>query len=175
MPPRSNYEVKPHQQEIHEITDLSFSSVAQEEMHHLNLSAEEVNNIIINPEEIHPAYQWRTLYRANGIDVIFVADTNTVISIKKSAPENIQIATVQPRLTGQKTQLRENVPADVAQMKEKLLHHGFLLHHGGKHWKITHSKSPGVYASMPYTPSDGRWAMNLISEIRLKYGIDLRT
>lgn len=175
IPSRSKQESFPLSRQTNRSSGLTFSSAAQEVMCKLNLLPEDVQDIIDNPEEIHPAYQWRTLYRAKNLDVIHAAETNTVISIKKSAPENIQHNSSQPRLTGQKTQFRESLPSDVSQMKDRLIHHGFLIHHGGKHWKITHSESPGVYASMPYTPSDNRWALNLVSEIRMKFGIDLRT
>lgn len=175
MPPRITQQPSTAPQIPHLTTGLSFSSAAREAMQNLNLSPEQIATTLNDPDEIHPAYQWRTLYRANGVDIIHTADTNTVLSVKKSAAENIQTTTSQPRMAGQKAELRENAPSDVNQMKERLIRYGFLLHHGGKHWKITHSKFPGVYASMPYTPSDNRWTMNLISEIRHKYGIDLRT
>lgn len=56
----------------------------------------------------------------------------------------------------------------------KLLHaHGFIVTRGGKHETVTHPTLPGM-VSLPLTPSDHRWIHNCLSEIRNRFGIDLR-
>lgn len=62
-------------------------------------------------------------------------------------------------------------------VKEFLQHaqaHGFEYEPGNEHGKLTHPEHPGKAVPYPLTPSDHRWWLNLISQIRTEFGIDLR-
>ena len=59
-------------------------------------------------------------------------------------------------------------------LREALKDAGFEVTQGGKHAKIHHPEHPGVFVSMPLTPSDSRGSQNIVAEVRARFGIDLK-
>ncbi|KAA8721684.1 hypothetical protein [Corynebacterium phocae] len=52
---------------------------------------------------------------------------------------------------------------------------GFVIRDGRKHSKITHPDFPGNQLTMPKTASDYRWIANNARDIRMVFGVDIRT
>lgn len=128
--------------------------------------------VIEDPLEVAPTYQWRSIYRGQHFDVVYSDQDEVIFSIL--APSKRSGGSGMPRLAGQKSDVRLPVPSSPEAMAQLLKDRGFVLKHGGKHWKISYPPVPGVFASMPYTPSDYRWSKNLVAEIRSKFGVEIQ-
>lgn len=149
-----------------------FLPAAQGWLAESGLDEKHILDIISNPDEVVPAAEWRTIYRRDGLDVVFAEKDFLVLAVKPSSEAEAEGTGLQ-RLPGQKEKRRLPVPPDVDGMIALMESRGFEVEHGGKHWKVTHPDFEAV-ASMPHTPSDYRWAQNMVTEIRSKFGIDLR-
>lgn len=64
-------------------------------------------------------------------------------------------------------------PTNRNELLKLLRAHGFIVTRGGKHETVMHPTLPGM-VTLPLTPSDHRWIHNCLSEIRSRFGIDLR-
>ncbi len=128
--------------------------------------------VIEDPLDVIPTYQWGSIYRGQHFEVVYSNQDEVIFSILAPSERSGDFGV--PRLAGQKSDVRLPLPDSPEAMVKLLKDRGFVLEHGGKHWKISYPPVAGVFASMPYTPSDYRWAKNLMTELRAKFGIDLR-
>lgn len=150
---------------------IRFLAEAQEQMGERGLDEEQVQDILDAPDEILPGEKWRTIYRRDGIDVVYSEQDYLVLAVEPSSQQ--AVGGGQPRLPGQKAELRLPVPSSVDEMVALLRSRGFVVEHGGKHWKVSKPGHSAPYP-LPYTPSDFRWALNTIADIRAIFGVDLR-
>lgn len=144
---------------------------ALETLERMGFSLSDALDVLEDPLEVVPSYQWRSIYRGEGFDVVYAEQQEIILAIL--APGESSNNSGEPRLVGQKPDVRLPVPDTPEAMVKLLEDRGFVVERGGKHWKISYPPVPGVYSSMPYTPSDFRWARNLLSEIRAKYAVDV--
>ena len=143
-----------------------------ETLERMGFSLSDALDVLENPLEVVPSYQWRSIYRGEEFDVVYAEQQEIILAIL-SPSKNVESSAV-PRLPGQKSDIRMSIPHAPEAMVQLLERRGFIVERGGKHWKISYPPVPGVFSSMPYTPSDFRWAANFVSEIKLKYGVNLQ-
>lgn len=145
---------------------------ALKKLEDLGFIFEDVLGVLEDPLEVTPTHQWRSIYQGHQFNVVYSESTKTILAIQP--PRQPRSTSGIPRVPGQKKDKRSPLPVDSESVVKVLKEKGFDVKHGGKHWKISHDSFPGVFASMPYSPSDFRWVLNFVSEIRAKFGVDLR-
>lgn len=145
---------------------------ALEVLETMGFSLDDALEVIAHPLEVLPTHQWRSIYRGPHFEVVYSDSSHTILAVHLVSKSSNSSSL--PRVTGKKSDRRVAIPNTPEAMMKLLKSRGFVVKHGGKHWKISYPPVPGVFASMPYTPSDHRWAKNLMTELRAKFGIDLR-
>lgn len=106
--------------------------------------------------------------------VIAGNDPHLILAVRPTSDLVQQRNGSQPaRLSSTKVH-RETAIGSVTTMIERLQLHGFTVElKKGGHYKITHPSSTKT-VPMPASPSDHRWALNLRSQLRSVFGIDIR-
>lgn len=147
----------------------------------VGMSLERVDEIIDNPTETWPGWNGATVYSDGEFQVVVGerwSDTDCVMSVSRDDP-NTQDRRSAPaqdrrRSSGRKADRRRPVPTGVSEFLERLGEYGFEVDDSRRHYSVSHPERPGVTASVPRTPSDHRWADNLVSQVRQAFGIDVR-
>lgn len=156
-----------------------------------DISLQTVEAILEAPEHTRPGYQGATIYSGNGYDVVLSADEHAVLAVHprlKTSPAS-PASPDRPRSDRERSSTRDDIrrrkatktrPArkitgDYSQFLTLALSHGFAVSADtGRHRRLTHPQHPGETVFIPSTPSDHRWALNAATEIRKRFGIDLR-
>ncbi|WJZ02193.1 hypothetical protein [Corynebacterium freiburgense] len=102
-------------------------------------------------------------------DLVEAARDKAKAAVRKPSPMDMPRKRVAP-----KVDRRIAAPTTAKEMKELLEQRGFEVELRGKHYNVTHPDHPGVRSTMAASPSDFRWNLNLISQIRGAFGVDLR-
>lgn len=145
------------------------------------LSLERLDSIIDTPDKSWDGWNDATVYsdgefqvvvgdkRGDTDCVVHVSTVDTVIGAEAPAPIEDR-----RRVSGQKADHRRSVPNTVPDFLERLKEYGFEIDDSRRHYGLTHPDRPGVHCPVPRTPSDHRWADNLVAQLKLGFGIDVR-
>lgn len=102
-------------------------------------------------------------------ELVAAARDKAKSALRRPSPMDMPKKRVAP-----KADRRIAAPTTAKEMKELLEQRGFEVELRGKHYNVTHPDHPGVRSTMAASPSDFRWNLNLISQIRGAFGVDLR-
>lgn len=144
------------------------------------LSLERIDSIIDSPEKSWKGWNGATIYMDDQFKVVLGeqrGDTSYVVHVSKEDDgdeEEPYVIEDRRRLAGQKSDLRRPVPHTVPDFLERLREYGFEIDITRRHNSVTHPDHPHVVCPVPHTPSDRRWADNLVAQIRLGFDIDVR-
>lgn len=155
---------------------LSATRATEEWMERNYFSLARVREIIEDPTtETSPDLEHpdRTIYRGDGHQIVVATDHNVILGIFPTMRFH-NGANEHRRVTGTKHDHRLPLPTTTGEMLTLLRSRGFAVNSTGGHFEIWHPEHPGARTSMPSTPSDHRWAANLVAEIRGTYGVALR-
>lgn len=108
-------------------------------------------------------------YGGPEADLVEEAREKAKTAMRRPSPMDMPRKRVAP-----KVDRRIAAPTTAKEMKELLEQRGFEVELRGKHYNVTHPDHPGVRSTMAASPSDFRWNLNLISQIRGAFGVDLR-
>lgn len=152
------------------------------------VSIETVEAILEAPEHTRPGYQGATIYSGNGYDVVLSADRQVVLAVHprpRTSPPSPAPAHGSRERSNTRAEIRRRkatkarparkITGDYSQFLTLALSHGFAISMDtGRHRRLTHPDHPEETVFIPSTPSDHRWALNAATEIRKRFGIDLR-
>lgn len=152
---------------------------ARTHMHVHRLDAEAINAAYRSPDATwsNPERPETTIRAKNS--VALVVDTEGVVQLILPADQAYE----RRRAAGRRDEGHRRPAAGGGKyqafdtVKEFLQHaqaRGFEYESGKEHGRLTHPEYPGKSVSYPLTPSDHRWWLNLSSQIRKEFGIDLR-
>lgn len=108
-------------------------------------------------------------YSGPEAELVAAARDKAKVALRKPSPMDMPKKRATP-----KADRRIAAPTTAKEMKELLEQRGFEVELRGKHYNVTHPDHPGVRSTMAASPSDFRWNLNLISQIRGAFGVDLR-
>lgn len=142
-----------------------------------------VDQIIDHPASSWPGWNGATVYSDGEFQVVVGqrwSDTDCIMSVSRDDPEKEDEALDRPvaedrrRASGHKADRRRPVPTSVSDFIERLKEHGFEVDDTRRHYNITHPDKPGASAPLPRSPSDHRWADNMVTQIKQVFDIDVR-
>ena len=155
--------------------EWELTTTARKSIANLDFTFQQVYDAVAYPVDTSPhpshATSGLTYYHADPITVLYNDLTNTFVNVYPY--DNARVYPGKMRVPGQKAQNRAPLPTTHAGLLTLLREHGFTVTQGGKHLKVTHPDHAAVY-TMPSTPSEHRWLLNTVSQIRTVFGIDLR-
>lgn len=148
------------------------------------MSLQRVDDIINNPADTWDGWDGATVYSDHEFQVVVGArwsDTDCVMHVSvddgKTAGASTTANTPQAdhrRVSGKKSDTRLPVPHTIPDFLDRLRSQGFEIDDARRHYGISHPDTPGAFVPLPRTPSDHRWADNMVSQIRNTFGIDVR-
>lgn len=153
---------------------------ARTAMDYLEVAPETVREVVADPEWVETERgDAIACFRADdqGIVRVVVGADGTVLHVRRdptATPDKRRASAVGLRAATTSGPRRLPAPTDLASLKARLKAHGFIVTRGGKHDTVMHPRLPGM-VTLPLTPSDHRWIHNAISEIRSRFGIDVRS
>lgn len=140
-----------------------------------NLTREHVAQVVREPEWVE-AQRGDALACHRDATRVVIGGDGTVLHVSRDPtprPEGARTRSVGMRPGTGKDSRRAPMPTTRQGLIDLLHDHGFTVTNGGKHGAVTHPDHPGK-VPLPHSPSDHRWIPNSITQIRQKFGIDLR-
>lgn len=157
-----------------ELGGWSLTDTARNNIHDLGVSISEVMAAIETGEWL-PTEQMRTLCRTTNLDVIISESTSTIIAVL-SAGQGKALSSVVPRAVGAGAAVG-SIPQDVHDLIRRAERARLIVTQAStNHYKIWQDQEGlGSPVVIPSTGSDSyRGLRNSITEIRNRFGIDLR-
>lgn len=157
-----------------ELGGWSLTDTARNNIHYLDVSISEVMAAIETGEWL-PTEQMRTLCRTTDLDVIISESTSTIIAVL-SAGQGKALSSVVPRAVGSGAAVG-SIPQDVHDLIRRAERARLIVTQAStNHYKIWQDQEGvGSPVVIPSTGSDSyRGLRNSITEIRNRFGIDLR-
>ena len=157
-----------------ELGGWSLTDTARNNIHDLGVSISEVMAAIETGEWL-PTEQMRTLCRTTNLDVIISESTSTIIAVL-SAGQGKALSSVVPRAVGAGAAVG-SIPQDVHDLIRRAERARLIVTQAStNHYKIWQNQEGlGSPVVIPSTGSDSyRGLRNSITEIRNRFGIDLR-
>lgn len=157
-----------------ELGGWSLTDTARNNIHTLNISISDVVSVIESGEWL-PAEQMRTLCRTPEMDVIISEATSVIIAVLP-AGQGKSLSNAVPRAVGAGAPVG-SIPQDVHDLIRRSERAGLIVTQAStNHYKIwRYREGIGAPVVIPSTGSDNyRGLRNSITEIRNRFGIDLR-
>lgn len=157
-----------------ELGGWSLTDTARNNIHDLGVSIDKVMTAIETGEWL-PTEQMRTLCRTTNLDVIISESTSTIIAVL-SAGQGKALSSVVPRAVGSGAAVG-SIPQDVHDLIRRAERARLIVTQAStNHYKIWQDQEGvGSPVVIPSTGSDSyRGLRNSITEIRNRFGIDLR-
>lgn len=157
-----------------ELGGWSLTDTARNNIHDLGVSIDKVMAAIETGEWL-PTEQMRTLCRTTDLDVIISESTSVIIAVLP-AGEGKALSSVVPRAVGSGAAVG-SIPQDVHDLIRRARDAKLIVTQAStNHYKIwRHREGVGSPVVVPSTGSDNyRGLRNSITEIRNRFGIDLR-
>ena len=157
-----------------ELGGWSLTDTARNNIHTLNISISDVVSVIESGEWL-PAEQMRTLCRSVDLDVIISESTSVIIAVLP-AGQGRTLSSVVPRAVGVGAAVG-SIPQDVHDLIRRAERARLIVTQAStNHYKIWQDQEGvGSPVVIPSTGSDSyRGLRNSITEIRNRFGIDLR-
>lgn len=142
-----------------------------------------VDQIIDHPASSWPGWNGATVYSDGEFQVVVGqrwSDADCIMFVSRDDPDGEDeapgrlVARDPRRASGHKADRRRPVPASISDFIERLKEYGFEIDDTRRHYNITHPDKPGASAPLSRSPSDHRWASNLVTQIKQAFGIDIR-
>lgn len=142
-----------------------------------------VDQIIDAPTASWPGWNGAMVYSDGDFQVVVGqqwSDTDCIMSVSRDDPnkkdESTERALPQDRrrASGHKADRRRPVPTSVSDFLDRVKEYGFEVDDSRRHYSITHPKRPGASTPVPRSPSDHRWANNMVTQIKQVFDIDVR-
>ena len=160
--------------EVSSLGGWGLTDTARHNIYALGVSVGEVLEAIESGEWL-PAEQMRTLCRTTNLDVIISESTSTIIAVL-SAGQGKALSSVVPRAVGAGAAVG-SIPQDVHDLIRRARDAKLIVTQAStNHYKIWQDQEGvGAPVVIPSTGSDNyRGLRNSITEIRNRFGIDLR-
>lgn len=143
----------------------------REVMAGIQLSEDQLRRTVAEPERVEISANATVACHRGSVRVI-VAPDGTVLHVRRQLHD----LPPAPKPVGRRAgtgPARAPMPTSRPELLRLLREHEFAVTRGGKHELVTHPRIPGL-VTLPLTPSDYLWIRNCVSEIRRRFGIDLR-
>lgn len=142
-----------------------------------------VAGIVAEPQHTRPGYRGATIYAGASLEVVVAEDGATVLAVYPRTPQPAPAgdpprAPARPARRGRTSRTARparTIPSGGREFLRLLTDHGFqTTTDTSRLRRVTHPDHPGAVVVIPSSPSDHRWALNTVSQIRRTFGIDLR-
>lgn len=149
------------------------------------MSLERVDAILDNPDRVWDGWNGAKVHADHEFQVVLGQPwdgTDCVLSVSPddgkqeggAASASKDVAVDRRRSSGHKADRRRPVPNTVPDFLDRLKEYGFEVDDSRRHYNITHPDKPGASAPLPRSPSDHRWAGNMVTQIKQVFDIDVR-
>lgn len=152
---------------------ISYLPGALEALDSCQLTRAQIAEVVAQPERIEAERSDAVACHRSDVRVVVGGDGTALFINRDYTPtaDRRRVKAVGPRAgSGAR---RAPAPTDRRELVALLHQHGFTITRGGKHETVTHRRAAGMI-TLPLTPSDHRWIHNCLSEVRERFGIDLR-
>lgn len=145
------------------------------------LSPKKIDRIIDQAKKVWDGWNGAKVHSDGAFQVVVKSQpdgSDCVIHVSKEGESKAEVpgdlVEDRRRISGKKTDLRRSVPHTVEDFLERLKEYGFEIASTTRHYSATHPDKPGIKQIIPTSPSDHRWADNLVSQVKNTLGIDVR-